>query len=1173
MRPLTLAMRSLRHHRRTNLAVVLGVAAGASALTGALLVGDSMRGSLRDAVLERLGRVDCAIVASGFFRQGLAGDLRDAPGLRDAESEPAPVILLRGSAVHAGSRARSNRVQVLGVESRFWRMGGVAPDPLRDHVDGRSIVVNETLASALGAGVGDDVLLNLPKQTGISTDMLLGRRDDATILLRMTIRAVVPDAGIGGFSPTPSQSVAASAFVPLQRLAEAVGQPGRANLLLCAVAAGDSSGVSMRPALDVALRTRYRLDDAGLSLRRDSRHGYIALESRDFLIKPPIEEAAIGAAAVTGLPPLRILTHLANSIAAVTDDAQAATMPESHRANATTRAAQRAIPYSTLSAIEDRPHAAGETAAFLVPPAPGEMILNDWAATDLGVSPGDPLEIEYYVSGPAGELLTRRATFRVGGVISLEGPASDPGFTPAYQGITDSDRLADWDPPFPVDLKRVRPRDEDYWRQYRATPKAFVSLSDGQRLWAEQGDRFGRITSIRLYPPEPSQMEPAARQFESALRDRLRPESAGLLIRPLRGEALSAAAGNVDFGMLFVSFSAFLIAAAAMLVGLLMRLAVERRSGEVGILLATGFTPADVRRLLLVEGAALAAIGAAIGLAGAAAYSWLMLAGLRSWWASAVGAPFLSLHASASSLLIGLSASFAIALGAILWGLRGLLRFSPRALLAGMVATGSPAAPAARRRRSRHVCIAAVVSAAILLGLSTGTDAVPPAVGFFAVGALLLVAALAFGDSVLWRPARLPIRPQAWRGIARLGARHVTRDPARGLTTMALIGAATFLVVSMDAFRLDPDDAGTDRGGAAGGFAWIAEAAVNLPHDLGTPSGRAALDLPGELRERLEHAEVFSFRLQPGGDASCLGLYRAERPRILGAPAAMIERGGFRFAGSLAETDLERANPWRLLNRCMTEGAIPVIGDEAAVRWQLHRDLGEDLVIQDERGRAARLRFVALLSGSTLQGELIVSEADFARLFPSVGGYGFFLIGAPRAADVPGAAGEGERGNWNAAGLASELESRLDRFGLDVTPAADRLRGYLAVQNTYLSTFQSLGGFGLALGVAGLAAVMLRNVWERRAELALLRAVGYSRRALILLVLSENAVLVVGGLLAGLLPALVAVAPQIAARPASIRWASLIALPLGILLTGLIAGIAALRPTLRAPLVPALRAE
>src|SRR2546422_4309773 len=51
----TLIRRSLRFHARSHFGVVLGAAIGSAALIGALVVGDSVRGSLRERALERIG--------------------------------------------------------------------------------------------------------------------------------------------------------------------------------------------------------------------------------------------------------------------------------------------------------------------------------------------------------------------------------------------------------------------------------------------------------------------------------------------------------------------------------------------------------------------------------------------------------------------------------------------------------------------------------------------------------------------------------------------------------------------------------------------------------------------------------------------------------------------------------------------------------------------------------------------------------------------------------------------------------------------------------------------------------------------------------------------------------------------------------------------------------------
>ena len=71
----------------------------------------------------------------------------------------------------------------------------------------------------------------------------------------------------------------------------------------------------------------------------------------------------------------------------------------------------------------------------------------------------------------------------------------------------------------------------------------------------------------------------------------------------------------------------------------------------------------------------------------------------------------------------------------------------------------------------------------------------------------------------------------------------------------------------------------------------------------------------------------------------------------------------------------------------------------------------------------------------------------------------------------------------------------------------DRLAEFHRVENTYLSTFQALGGLGLLLGTVGLGAVLLRNALERRRELALLEAVGYRRGHFLLMAVAENTLL------------------------------------------------------------------
>jgi ABC-type antimicrobial peptide transport system permease subunit len=239
---------------------------------------------------------------------------------------------------------------------------------------------------------------------------------------------------------------------------------------------------------------------------------------------------------------------------------------------------------------------------------------------------------------------------------------------------------------------------------------------------------------------------------------------------------------------------------------------------------------------------------------------------------------------------------------------------------------------------------------------------------------------------------------------------------------------------------------------------------------------------------------------------------------------------------------------------------VPVILEKNTANYalQLWGGLGETFEISDGRGNTVQLRVVALLADSIFQGDLIVNESAFLRLFPAASGCRFFLVETPPE---------------QTAVVQKVLEQDLGEYGFSAEITGRRLANFLAVQNTYLSTFQSLGGLGLLLGTLGLAAVQLRNVLERRGELALLRATGFRRGTLGWLVLLEHAALLTCGLGIGALAASLAVLPHLLHRGVAVPWASLAATLLAVLVVGLAAGALAVRAVVRAPLLAALREE
>ena len=1087
-----LIRRSLTHYWRTNLAVVAGVAAAVTVLSGALLVGESVRGSLRDLVEMRLGRTDLAVVSQDFFRAALADDLESDPAFTRDFRDITPMIAAQGVATAQGSGRRASRVQVYGVDERFWtfhgiRQPGTTSDQLASSAQSRDVLLSPALARELGASNGATILLRVQRPSEIPLESLHGQRDDVGRTMRLTVRAIVPASSLGEFSLQPQQGDVRAVFVPLARLQEDLGVGPHVNSLLVSVKPLDSlrslgagpEAANAAGHLENLIRERATLEDVGLNLRVLDAPQVLSLEAGGSLIDQARVQAVTDAARELKMVALPVFTYLANTI----------------------RTRDRQIPYSLITAFDlgiIAPDVRAEETSL--PP----MVLNDWAARDLGVKAGDRVTVDYFVWEDEGRLATRSENFLVVGVVPLAGAADDRDFAPSYPGITSSANLSDWNPPFPIDLKRVRPIDEDYWHKYRTTPKAFIPDTVGQSLWRS---RFGEATSIRISPPRGTSLTQARDQFSDRLRAALDPVALGLAVRDVRASGLAASRGATDFGEYFTYFSFFLVVSALLLAALFFKLGIEQRVREVGLLRAVGFTTAAVRRLFLGEAAVLTLAGCVLGLAGAVLYGYLMMTGLRTWWVDAVGTTALSLHVGPIPLLAGAVGGALAAVVCIWWTLRSLSQISERSLLAGQIEP-ERRTPNVEHSRSGALAIASALSGGLLLGLGA-SGLIGPAGAFFGAGASFLIACLSLAAFVLRRRPRHVLAGHGWWPVSKLGLRNASYRPGRSVLSMAVVASATFILVSVDAFRRDPGAASVDPHGGTGGFALMVDTVLPVVSDPNSPDGRELLGTTA-----FKDVSVTPFRVLPGDDTSCLNLYEPRQPRILGVTRAFVDEGRFAFSGSLDRDDRERANPWLLLTQEQRDDSIPVIADANSMTYVLHKGLGDEIVM-NHRGRVVTMRLVAALADSVLQGELLMSEANFLKAFPEQDGYQFMMVAAPAG---------------NVSEVSTAIEDTLSDFGADATTTSERLAEFHRVENTYLSTFQTLGGLGLLLGTIGLSAVLLRNVLERRRELALLGAVGYGGRSLFTIVVAESALLLITGLATGVVCALIAIAPAAAER-------------------------------------------
>ncbi|HJZ81098.1 MAG TPA: FtsX-like permease family protein [Pyrinomonadaceae bacterium] len=1176
MRTADLIQRSLKYYWRTNLAVVFGVATAVAVLAGALLVGDSVRASLRDLFLQRLGQTDQVITSTSFFREQLAEDIHLSPPFTFS----CPLIEMDGT-VSRDNGARAGGVRVYGVDRRFWRFHGRFDQTPPEN---REVSVSESLARELNTRAGDSLLVRIEKPSNIPLESLFARKDDSGRTLRLTVRETLAPEQLGEFSTRPQQGGVRAVFVPLQLLQKELAQQGRVNTILIS-GSKDTAGVSeteKTKRLAGLLKEAARLEDYNIKVRvldePQSPTGAQASGLQGTATETVALPSGLSVENGTGM----ISETLAQKVKDAAQQTGNAGVSQyfSYLINSLRLENGSAIPYSIVTAmnpdlfegirLEKSAYRRGcDVSATDLPP----LILNEWAAKDLGAKIKDRITLDYYVWLEPGQLATRSTEFRVTCIIPMDGLASDRHLVPDYPGISESEHLSDWDPPFPIDLSRIRPQDEEYWKKYRTTPKAFLPLSVGQKLWQS---RFGNLTSLRINPASGQDFSQMRDHFEQNLRKTLDPSQMGIAILPVRSEGLAASRGATDFGEYFLYFSFFIVVSALLLASLFFKFGIEQRLREIGTLQAVGFSAAKIRTLFLTEGLVLSLFGSLLGLLGAVAYGYVILFGLRTWWVDAVGTTQLRLHVSPLSLLLGGIGGVLAAVICVALTLRRLGRVSSRSLLTGVsVEQTRRHGEAGTRRfsvsprlrvsvsRLQFSIVLAVLAALVLLAASFKLTS--QVAGFFGGGALLLAALLLYVSASLRRPRQKSIQGTGWPAISRLGFRNSTHRPARSVLCIALIAMSAFIIVAVDAFRHGNRDLSHDRKSGSGGFPLMAESLLPLVYDPNSMTGREALGLSNDQANDQANDQVASavaktsftrFRMRAGDDASCLNLYQPRNPRILGATTEFIQSNRFTFQKSLATTPAETANPWLLLNR-KSDDVVPVIADRNSMTYVLHLGVGDELVLNRSEG-PVRLRLVGALADSIFQSELLMSEENFVRLFPDQAGYRYFLIDTP------------ER---DLSAITTALENRLSDYGFDVTNTAERLTNFHRVEDTYLSTFQMLGGLGLLLGTLGLAAVLLRNVFERRKELALLRAVGYNSNHFAIMVIAENTLLLVLGLAIGTVCALLAIAPAVLDRGGRLPNASLGVLLLTVLISGLTASLVATWAALRSPLLPALKAE
>ncbi|MFC2103891.1 FtsX-like permease family protein [Bacteroidota bacterium] len=1088
-------IKSLWFFRKQHLAVFAGTLISTAVLTGALIVGDSIKFSLKQIVNARLGNIKFAMqTGDRFVRSELAYDISS-----DLNIATSPMLNLNGIAINTESNLRINKAHIYGIDQSFWELSNKTMPELNND----EIIISKNIAQKINLKVGDEFLLRVVNANVIPLNAPFARETDPSISFRVTVKTIADDESLGRFGLKNIQSAPFNIFISREYLAKKLELQGLSNIII--TSNNNNQNLSIAD-LNKTLHNVWKLKDANIVIRElEDLNKYEILSDRIFIDKP-IPDAALN----LNIPNETILTYLVNSI----------------------RYNRKEMPYSFVSALPALD--LGEN----------EIIVNEWLASDLNVSINDTIELDYYIIGPLRTLEESTNKFVVKDIIPTQGNISNKSLMPLFPGLADAGSCSDWETGIPIDLGKIRDKDEKYWDDYKGTPKAFISIETGLNLWE---NKYGSYTSIRI---DKSKM--SLDNIKRELLSQLNPQDLNLTFMPVHAQGIRAASSGVDFGELFLSMSFFVIVAGILLTVLIHSLNTESRTEETGILSGLGFSKRQITKIRFLENTISIMLGGIVGTFLGIFYNYGIMYALNSVWQSIVRTNILIVHIKSSTLITGAISGIIIALLAILLVTRRKLKHP----IIGLIQNSSLQSDKIKRHKTLLTKLLSlfsfsVVIAIIIYSFSTSVDQNASLV--LSAGGIFLFACLAitnvYFNKLVQKTSGTSIT------LVQLALKNAIKNKGRSIAIIALLALGTFTIIITGANRKTFFGTENIRQSGTGGFLYWSETTLPILYDLNSEDGKNKLNIADE--RILENVEFIQMHQLDGDDASCLNLNQVQNPQILGiTPEKLNDRNAFSFATLLDNINIDEA--WLELNKSYGQNIIPAYADQTVITWGLIKEVGDTLVYLNENGEKLYVVLIGGLNASIFQGNIIIADKFFTQHFPSQSGSRTMLI-------------DGQSENKNS--IAEVLNTFFRNYGIEITLTTERLSQFYSVTNTYLSVFMFLGGLGIIIGTLGLGIVLMRNIMERRSEIALLLSVGFSMKKVFKLIFIENIFLLILGISIGILSAIIGILPSLVSPSYSIPGYFVMVLVVIVLLSGMIWIYFPARNAIKSNLIKSLRKE
>lgn len=857
----------------------------------------------------------------------------------------------------------------------------------------------------------DDIVLRLANNGMVPSGSLFVTQSYTTSI-RLGCEGVIPASEGGNISLKNEQVLPLNVFVNRNELAELLGVEHKVNMIL------SEQVISYEEINDL-----WNNELAGVHVETIGAVREITTD-RVFM-----QQELVSKLSEQNQRPNRLYSYLANSI----------------------RSNDISIPYSFITALD-------RYVEYDL--ADDEILLSDYAAERLHAKVGERVTVSYFKMKGLKKLETDSISLRIAAIVPLQDWVDDGHLSADFPGLSDVERCTDWDSDLPIDMNLITDEDEQYWTDYRSTPKALVSYNAVVGDWETV---FGTATALRV--------------------DDLKPDLSGLdasmfgvqVVHPREAGSFGAMNG-VDFAGLFLALGFFIIVSALLLMYSPLSEMYAKRAAEINLLKSLGYSSHRIITLLWSEALPIVLVASLIGVLFGLLYTAVIMYLLGNVWQGATQTDGFGVYVNILTLCIGTLVSLALSIGLLRWTIGKALADKP---------TMAHSIVSKNKWFIWSVILCILTSLLLLVNVLIYQSVVL----FVMTGCAWIALATVAGYYVL---VSRGVSPQATeRNQLTWSSLFAYRKQVVSSFLPLVLGV--FIVFAVGLNRRSFADSSQLRQGTGGYALWM-ESSVPVYYDINTPEGKKQLS----LTELPTDAHFLQFLRYSADDASCLNLNKVTTPTVLG-----VDMDQFTQSFSVdyyAGYDLQRIKD--------VDSPYPVLVDETVLTWGLMMNMGDTLYYTDAHDNEVKLLIAGTLPNTVLQGNVVIDKSLFAKIWPELTGSEVALVRVNEA---------------NVKQTAQLIATALNEYGVRVNTTNDRLRQFYQVTDTYLTIFLSLGGIGLLLGILSFLIVIRKSLIARSSDIQMYAMIGYRAETISQLLFKENVIVPVYAIIVGVTGALLSI--------------------------------------------------